>query len=739
MQEVGAFISKAVAKRGLFKRGSFILVLVLFALWCLAIALIFSLTLKWPYVGGEFTADVPGQTMVITKIKKGSPADKAGLKSGDRITAFIDPVSGERYKLTGLEAIAGRHQLHSYEMTARARESMLQTWSFISKDQVIFETANDGKFELTPQKMRALWDLPFKVFTSMAQSLLVLLIASGIFIFAKRSTAVNLLAISGLGLTVNSLTNVLIGSRETVIPPHVLNVTTLTNAFASTLFIYGLLALLWHFPSRINKFPFAKFVIGVGLFIVFVHYFALFDFPFHTYQFPNLLPFPIAIGISIIQWRRTRNNPLERASVMWFMLTIYGVTTLVMLFYSLPIILHYPPILSPHLATFALSFIYIGIALGTLRYRLFDIHRIWWRSIVWLAGGFIVFLADILLISQFDLEQSKAIPLALFIAGWAYFPIRQIILDYFLGSKNTKIGDHVTDMISTFSTLEDSDEFEGRFVGFMRRVFDSADFGPVSRDSQKQTALENNGLMLRIPNLFAQGSFQLAGKSAGRQLFSPNDVRVADNLTTLVRNIGDARKHEFEELKKDRERIVRDLHDDVGGKLLSLIYRTKDKEVADDARATLAALKESLIVVENTQTIDFDIAWHRIAEKAEQRLSNAKIKYEIQSQIIVDRNLSTREYINLKRIVQEIISNAIKYAKPGLVHLNGGVSSTGIILISCNNVSGGESMNEFSSKRGLANIRKRSEEIGATVEIKTPKEGKGISRFEITLTLPFPE
>ena len=715
------------------------MVLAIFTLWCVIVVVMLSLAVKWPYMGAEFTTDISSKAVVISNIVEGSPANMSGLKSGDKIIAFINPSTKERYKLTGLEAVAGRHQLHSYEMAREAVAARHETWRFTSQGKVIFETSTGERHEITPGKTRSIWDLPVQVFTSIAQSIIVLLITSGIFIFARRSKAVNLLALSGLGLVTSTLTNVLIGAREMVLPAYVIEYVTFINLLSAAIFIYGLLALLWHFPSRINNFPFARFVIILGISIVLIQKFTLFEFPIHPYQFPNLLPFPIAIIISIIQWRRTRDKPVERASVMWFMLSIYGVTSLVILFYSIPIIMRYPPIIGPHVATFAFSFIYVGIALGTLRYRLFDIHHIWWRSIIWLAGGFVVFLADILLISQFDLEQSKAIPLALFIAGWAYFPIRQIIMSYFIGSRDIKIGDHVTDMISTFSTLEDSDEFEGRFVGFMRRVFKASDLGAVNRSPQHISVLENNGLMLRIPNLFAEGSFQLAGKSSGRQLFSPSDTRVADNFATLVRNIGNARKHEIAELQKDRERIVRDLHDDVGGRLLSLIYRTTDDVAADEARATLGALKESLIVVEDTQTIDFSIAWQRIQETAEQRLINAKKKARISTAINVDRILSAREYINLKRIIQEMVSNIIKYAKPGPIELAAKVDSEGVLTILCSNVKGGKSKDEYSSKRGLANMKQRSKEIGATLEISTPIGKNKKTRFEIGLTLPLPE
>ncbi|MEL6947522.1 MAG: hypothetical protein AAFO73_07800 [Pseudomonadota bacterium] len=458
----------------------------------------------------------------------------------------------------------------------------------------------------------------------------------------------------------------------------------------------------------------------------------LFEFPIHAFQFANLLPYPFAIAISLVQWRRTRDKPVERASVMWFMLSIYGMNLVVLALYSVPIILRTPPILPPEAATFVLSLIYIGIALGTLRYRLFDIHRIWWKAIMWIAGGFFIFAADLTLISLFDLNQTAALPLALFIAGFVYFPFRQFLFSQFMGPRDIRLVDHVPSMIESFADVEDTSEFDGRFVRFLRSVFQAEEIGNVSRSGVKTAQLRNNGLTLYVPNLSGEGGFELVGKFSGRRLFSRQDIAVSTGFARLVRTIARVRNEEVRRRQESRDRIVRDLHDDVGGRLLTQIIRAKDDDAADQARDTLAALKEALIVVEDTQSVDFSVAWEQIVDDAKTRFQQVGQTITVDNHPTQTKVLSAREYLNLKRIFQEAVSNALKFGAENSFTVSKAMDEAGRILLMAQNAVSDADPPYQSSGRGLANMKRRAHEIGAQLHCGPTSEG---ASFRLTLKL----
>lgn len=690
--------------------------------------------MKWPYTGADFVSDIENQLIVVSVVQERTPAHEAGLKVGDKFRAIImDDADRKKLEFTGLEATTGRVKMNSYERYKNAINVKIAIWDFVKAGKFILERANGKRVLLKTEASRSFFSLPVRSYVTLLQSFIVICIAAGIFSFARPSFGVSLLTISGVGLVVNSTTNALISIKEIVMPPDTLAVVTFLNTLGSTVFIYALLALFWYVPKKINNFPFGVLALITGAVIFISQHFMIFEFPGHPYQVPNLLPLPIALIISAIQWFRTSNAPLERASVMWFMISIYGVTGLVVLLYSIPILLGYPPLMSPHVAGFTLSFIYIGIAFGTLKFRLFDVQRIWWRAVVWIISGFAVLIVDLLLISQFNLLQQQAIPLALLIVGWAYFPIRQAIIERFIGRKDVRISNHVPDLIQTFAGIDDIELFEGKFIAFVKRAFKVQEIGEIKRSSIDQPKITDNGLSLAIPNLRGDSTISLIGKFGGRQLFSKADIVTVNSFLELVRSLSDVRKQEFNKQKLERDRIIRDLHDDVGGRLLSSIYDAKDEKAEANAKDTLVALKESLIVIENTQSINFTSAWEQMKETAMQRLKAAGFQVTFKEELLASRLMSAREYVNVKRIFQEIISNVIKHGEKSKVSISAYLMEENSLCITCVNTVTMRQEDSFSSGRGIVSIKKRLEEINGDLQVNTSSSLDG--NFEIKITV----
>lgn len=715
-----------------FEKKSFFIFLSAIFLWCLCVFLIFFHVLKWPYIGADFKDDIKGQSIVVIDVTKDTPAARAGIKVGDVFKAIVS-VDNSRHDFTGFEATTGRVKINSYENAITTKTSKEKTWEFIKTGKFFLERDDGELIYIETKTTRSFFSLPTRSYVTLFQSLIVICIAAGIFAFASNSIGVNLLTLSGTGLVVNSLTNAILSAKEIVAPPDVLVFVTFTNTLGSMVFIYALLALFWYVPSRINKFPFGLLAVGVGVIIFLLQFFMIYEFPGHPYQVPNLLPLPVALVISAVQWFRTSHNPLERASVMWFMISIYGVTGLVVVLYSVPILLGYAPIISPHVAGFTLSFIYIGIAFGTLKFRLFDVQRIWLKTVVWVIGGLLVVVVDLLLISQFDLSQGQALPLALLLAGWVYFPVRQAIMERFLGSREVNISNHIPDLIQSFAAVDDIELFEGKFIAFVKRTFRAEEIGEIIRTNIAEPKITDNGLSLILPNLRGDSTIQLIGKFGGRQLFSKSDITTVNSYLELVRSLGDIRKQEFNKQKQERERIIRDLHDDVGGRLLSAIYEAPDKKSEDNAKDTLVALKESLIVIEDTQSIDLLAAWEQMKESAQERLKSADLKLSVSEEFDTSRMLSAREYVNLKRIFQEMISNIIKHAEKGKVFISIHLMDDGALCINAKNSISVTLSNGFSSGRGLASIRARLEEINGSITVNSRNDLE--DTFEISIMI----
>ena len=714
---------------------SYLTLLIAIAIWSILVWFTVLEILSWPYLGAEFEADLATSSIRTVDVRAGSPAARAGLANGDDIIALID-ADGARYDLTGLEAIQSRDQMHSYAMWNETRAANASTFAIIDGSQFAFELRDGRRLTIVPQDGRSVLTLPLGFFSLLIQSLIIVLIASGILAFAPRSLPVSLLVTSGFAISVNMLIFMALTACELAMPPPVQGLTFNLGSLGITVFSLSLLALLWYFPMPIAPFPFGALVVFFGLFVLSDQYFQYFAFPLHPYQAPLILTQLGGVLLSIISWRRTRGKPLERASVMWFMLSVVGICVLVVLAFNIPVLFGLQPIFGANTALFAITFVFVGVALGTLRYRLFDIQRIWWRTITWSVGGLVVLLADVILVAQFDFEQATALPLALLLAGWGYFPVRQIIFEYFVTSRKVRVEDYVPELIKMFSGVKQAEEFDGRLIAFLKHVFQAEEIGAMRNEVSDRATVSDNGLALEVPDLSGTRTVQIIGKAGGRQLFSTDDVSTAETIVRLVRYLAAVSRRELEDLKDDRRRIVRDLHDDVGGKLLSLVYSASDDQSASAARAALAALKDSLIVIEDTETIDVERGWANIRAEAAERVSAVGITLEVREDFESGRILSAREYLNLKRIVQEIVSNMIKYAKPPIAHMAISVASDGLLELRASNRIAAVQDQISSTQRGHSSMTTRAAEIGGSVSFETRRTGDDES-YEVVVTLPF--
>jgi len=185
---------------------------------------------------------------------------------------------------------------------------------------------------------------------------------------------------------------------------------------------------------------------------------------------------------------------------------------------------------------------------------------------------------------------------------------------------------------------------------------------------------------------------------------------------------------------EERERIYQDLHDDVGAKLLTLVYRAQTPNNAELARSALQDLRDvvSCAGVEKIALMD---AMANFRVECEQRLSDVGIML-IWSDTMSSGTLQLTQpqALNLGRILREAVSNIIRHAHAGQVVISLQCTADLIVLQIADDGIGIGEKEPRSHGRGLANIRKRAAMLGAEVvfednypqglklQIKLPKQ-----------------
>lgn len=197
-----------------------------------------------------------------------------------------------------------------------------------------------------------------------------------------------------------------------------------------------------------------------------------------------------------------------------------------------------------------------------------------------------------------------------------------------------------------------------------------------------------------------------------------------------------------------RNKVSKDLHDDVGSSLSSLnVYSTVAAEVLESnpskAKEMLQKISEqSVQLMENIG----DIVWSMKSSKEETINLSTKIKNfasdvlsaaEINYQINVDesddvsvKSITARR--NILMIIKEAINNAVKYSGASNIIINIKKADTTFIINITDNGKGFDVETKKETGNGLSNMQKRAAELNGSVAILS-SQGKGT-----TITALFP-
>ena len=172
---------------------------------------------------------------------------------------------------------------------------------------------------------------------------------------------------------------------------------------------------------------------------------------------------------------------------------------------------------------------------------------------------------------------------------------------------------------------------------------------------------------------------------------------------------------------QERERIYSDLHDDLGAKLLSLVYRAESPVQADLARAILQDLRDVVTRSRGTPGTLGDVLAD-IRGEAARRLAAVGIGLSWdEAGDLPDPLLDTGHALHLHRIVREAISNTIRHAQAR--HLRVRVrASAGELLLDLTDDGSGVPAAVLAGS-GMRNMRTRAGELEGRIDWAPGTEG----------------
>lgn len=218
------------------------------------------------------------------------------------------------------------------------------------------------------------------------------------------------------------------------------------------------------------------------------------------------------------------------------------------------------------------------------------------------------------------------------------------------------------------------------------------------------------------------------------QLSKTLERRVAEKHAELEQNYGRIVQLEYERvLSSERERIMRDMHDGVGGQLMHLLAAVEANEL--DRTEMSAALTETLedlrllILSLDPSQPDLGTALANLRSKLQRaaKAHGVTLNWEIDTLAELPA-LGPERTLHVVRIVQEAVNNALKHAHPRTVTIRAGLlegcketAYLSVIDDGCG-TQGAQAASE-GSRRGLKNMVRRAELMGATLNIESSELG----------------
>lgn len=577
---------------------------------------------------------------------------------------------------------------------------------------------------------RPLQTLPPSFWVQVATGLISALVSGWIWSLRPRQLAPTLFAGSGLAVLMVVLTSAYYAHRGLAIPADLYRVLMPINHLGIFAFCGTMIGLFCIYPRRLVA-PAWLLVIPL-LLVPFLALDALHvTIESEHYAIATTALVFLMFALICLQWWTTRRAPDERAMLGWLGLSVALATGLFALTSLTNDVFALNNRLAQHYGAGAVAIIYVGLALGLRRYRLFDLGRWSYRILFYIIGAFLLLGLDALLIAGLNLELAPALAIAILLVGIAYLPLRDWIWRRLFGRQ--RIAQHelfsaAMDVAFAPSRKDSAD----RWQALLRQLFDPLDTIELQRPPA-EPEIGDDGLSLDLPAVAGAPPLRLHYPFAGSGLFHLDHLKLAQNLVTLTERAEESRQAYMRGVGEERRRMARDLHDDVGARLLTGLH-TADARTRPTLQAALSDIRAIVSGLAGEEA-ELGLVLAQIRHETARRLEAAGIALdwplpeEDQASCVT---LDYRVHKALTSAVREVVSNVIRHSNARTLTVAIRPAADRLQLVFCDDGAGlpASALNGDATGYGLKNLRQRFADLGGSARLET---GRGTT---VVLDLP---
>ena len=584
--------------------------------------------------------------------------------------------------------------------------------------------AIDGRrVEVTAAPRRPLSDLPPVFWLQLAFGAGAALIGCWVWSLRPSDLGARLFAASGAGLVVAFYPAAVYSTRELALDAPLFRLLSALNHAGSLGFGVAMIALFLVYPRRIAPaWALWGSLAFFGAWLAADTAHAALDPAIGMYGAVSVEMACIVAAI-FAQWRATRTDPAARAALRWFGVSVIVGTGAFIVLAAAPQLTDTAPVI-PQAYTFGFFLlIYIGLALGLRRYRLFQLDE-WAFRVLFFTGAAVALIAlDAALILALRLGRGLSLGVALLGVAFLYLPFRDLLWRRLVMRRQMPEHELFRAVVDVAFGGAPAERTE-RWRELLQRLFDPLEIAPAERPAAAPAA-GPDGLTMTFPPTAGAPSLTLRYPWGGKSLFGPSHLQFARQLSALMDHAEASRTAYEQGASAERKRIAQDLHDDVGARLLSGLHKPDVGQARLVLREAIADIR-GIVSGLTGEALPLERVLADLRHETAQRLEAAGLAFGWDAPEDGEgRRLPYRIYKNYASAHRELVSNVIRHAGASRVEVT--VRCTPDALETEVSDNGVGDLPESPAGSGLRNIRRRLGEIGGEVAFRDGKPGLTVS------------